>query len=176
MYYFRQDVSTNYSAINYAVKYALHPNPAYRYFPLRGNSSGDCANFLSQCLYAGGSPMIYNATNPWWYNRKSLSSVNDDTWSISWAVAHSLFWLLKSNYKSNLPGPKGQEVSRANLLKPGDFIFFEDYKGLIFHSAIITSFAGDVPLISHHSFEALNIPVYKSHNAKKLHFLRIMYR
>jgi cell wall-associated NlpC family hydrolase len=173
MYSIRSSFYNHEAAVNYAVKFALHPNPIYRYFPLRGNSSGDCANFLSQCIFTGGAPMSYNSKNQWWYNRNTPLNINDDSWSISWSVAHSLFWLLKINYKSNLSGPKGLEVSTANLLQPGDLIFFEDGKGLIFHSAIVTSSVGGTPLISHHSFEALNIPIYRSYQTLKLHYLKI---
>lgn len=172
MYLFRQNQYSRSDAVKYAITYALKPNPAYRYFPLINDSSGDCANFLSQCLYAGGAPMSFNSHNSWWYKHNAISR-NNDTWSISWTVAHSLYWYLKINQESNSPGVKGLEVPNASALELGDLMFFEDNKGNIFHSAIVTSFLYNQPLISHHSFEALNIPYQRSWPASKLHFLKI---
>lgn len=160
------------NAVNYAVTYALSPNPSYRYFPIINNNGGDCANFLSQCLKAGGAPMSFNASNYWWY-KHSGSNTKNDTWSVSWAVAHSLYWLLKVNGAKNLVGPKGFEVNNAGSLQIGDLIFYEDANGAIFHSAIVTSMANGYPLISQHSFEALNISYEKTWEARKMHFLKI---
>ncbi|MCT8975456.1 amidase domain-containing protein [Clostridium sp. CX1] len=173
MYIFRQSNYSRTAAVNYAVTYALKPNPAYRYFPLINDTSGDCANFVSQCLRAGGAPMNFTSRSPWWYRSNSNNNVKDDTWSISWAVAHSLYWTLKINEQSGLQGPKGREVSSIGELELGDLMFFEDNNGKIFHSAIVTGFSNKVPLISHHSFEALNIPYTRTWGAKKIHFLKI---
>ncbi len=161
------------AAVEYAKRYALKPNPAYRYFPIVGNSSGDCTNFTSQCLYAGGAPMIINGRNPWWYKHSGSSLPSRDSWSVSWAVAHSLYWTLKINQESNLPGVKGLEVSDINSMELGDVIFYEDNNRTIFHSAIITGFSQNQPLISQHSFEALNIPYLKTWKSPKYHFLKI---
>jgi hypothetical protein len=172
MYLFRENQYLRNTAVNYAKRYALKPNNSYRYFPLINDRSGDCANFLSQCLNAGGAPMNYSNKNPWWYKHNS-ANVNNDTWSISWTVAHSLYWYLKINQESKLYGAKGLEVRDVSQLQLGDLIFFEDNNGAIFHSAIVTSFLYNQPLISHHSFEALNIPYASSWPASKLHFLKI---
>lgn len=161
------------NAVAYAKTFALKPNPAYRYFPLIGDSSGDCANFLSQCLYAGGAPMTYDPKHSWWYNNKNTSNVMDDTWSIPWAVANSLYYYLKINQSINYFGAKGVEVFNKKELELGDFIFFEGSSGAIFHSAIITSFSRGEPLISQHSYEALNIPYTSSWPAKRHHFIKI---
>lgn len=166
----RQNNYLREMAVNYAQTYALKPNPAYRYFALQANNtSGDCANFISQCLRAGGAPFSFNPRNSWWYKSKNLSG---DTWSISWAVAHSLYWYLKKNNQLKLPGLRGIEVYDTNSLQLGDLIFYEDTKGMIFHSAIITGFS-NIPLVSHHTYEALNIPYIKSYKANKAHFIKV---
>ena len=167
----RQNRYQREKAVTYAHTYALKPNPAYRYFPLHGDASGDCANFISQCLRAGGAPFSFNPRNSWWYNS---NNIKNDTWSISWAVAHSLYWYLKLNNELKLPGLKGVEVSNTSNLELGDLIFYEDTKGVIFHSAIITAFT-NIPLISHHSYEALNIPYMNSYKANKMHFIKISF-
>lgn len=157
-------------AVKYAVEYALNPNPAYKYFPIIANNGGDCTNFVSQCLKAGGAPMTFNTKNNWWYKNNGFSNVS---WSTSWTVAHSLYWYLKINQESKLYGAKGVEVSNINFLELGDLIFYEDNKNVIFHSAIITGFSQNRPLISQHSFEALNITYLKSWKSYKYHFLKI---
>lgn len=171
--YYRENRYSRSAAVNYAVTYALKPNPAYRYIPLVNNTSGDCANFISQCLRAGGAAMTYAPGHIWWYNNKGTSNVKDDTWSVSWTVAHSLYWYLKVNQQSGFNGVKGLEVQSPSQLELGDVIFFEDRTGLIFHSTIVTGFSGGTPLVSHHSYEALNIPYTRSWPAGKYHFLKI---
>lgn len=170
---FRENRYSRINAVKYAKTYALRPNPNFKYFPLINDTSGDCANFISQCLLAGGAPMNFNSKNPWWYNTLNTSNTKDDTWSISWTVAHSLYWLLKINEQSKSSGIKGLEVSDINMLELGDLMFFENNNGAIFHSAIITSVSHSQPLISHHSFEALNIFYKNSWKATKIHLLKI---
>ena len=42
------------AAVEYARKYCQHYNPAYGNYAISG---GDCANFVSQCLIAGGQSL-----------------------------------------------------------------------------------------------------------------------
>jgi hypothetical protein len=155
------------NAVNYALTYALKPNPYYRYFPLIGNSSGDCSNFISQCLYSGNIPMIYNGNSPWWYTRSSRGR-SYDTWSVSWAVANSLYWHIKIS-------SIGYEVFETSDLSIGDLIFFQDIKNVIFHSMIITNFSNSLPLVCQHTFEAKNVPYNKSWDYYKAHFIKIKF-
>lgn len=160
-------------AVNYAINYAVVPNPAFKYFVLYGENGGDCTNFISQCLNAGGAPMIFSGENPWWYDNKNTPNLSDDKWSISWAVAGSLYWYLKNSYTKNLYGVKGKEVPSVSMLEPGDIISYQDSKGIIAHSAIITSFDDyGNPLIAQHTPNVLNIPYIKSW-AVKMFFLKI---
>jgi hypothetical protein len=52
-------------AIEYAHKWAFARNPAYYDF---SNVGGDCTNFVSQCLLAGGAPMDYTKDLGWYYS------------------------------------------------------------------------------------------------------------
>ena len=109
--------------------------------------------------------MTYSTEYAWWYK--------GDSWSIPWAVAHSLYWTLKVNYQSNYYGVKGLEVDNVNMLELGDLIFYEDDRGVIYHSSIVTSFDNVGPLISQHTFNALNISYLKTWKARKIHFMKI---
>ncbi len=153
-------------AVNYAIKYALTPNPNYKYFSIYQTIGGDCTNFTSQCLHAGGAPMVFSGKNTWWYNAKT------NRWSVSWTVAGSLYWYLKINAEKNLYGIKGTEVPSLSSLEIGDLIFYRNNKGAIAHSAIITSFYNGRPFISQHTFNALNITYVKDW-ASKMHFIKI---
>jgi hypothetical protein len=126
-------------AVRYALKYALNPNPDYKYFKVVGDGGGDCSNFISQCLRAGGAPMDYNAPWSWWYSKVDKS--NQHSWSQTWAVAHSLYWCLKSRQRLNLKGLAAIEVSEITMLELGDVIQYENTSHKIYHSAIITSFS-----------------------------------
>ncbi|MBU3144381.1 amidase domain-containing protein [Clostridium sp. CF012] len=159
-------------AVNYAVKYALEPNKKYKYFPSINENGGDCTNFVSQCLNAGGAPMDRNIIRPWWYDIKQGKG------SVCWTVAHSLYWYLKVNQRINRNVIKGLEVEDITKLEIGDVIFYENYENTIFHAAIITSFIDEgknrEPRISQHTFNQLNETYKKSYNYKKMHFLKII--
>lgn len=60
----------------YAEKYWQNYNPAYRRY---GSAGGDCTNFLSQALYAGGWKKVTNSPEDYgiWYSKTSGDS---DTW------------------------------------------------------------------------------------------------
>lgn len=138
---------------------------------------GDCSSFISQCLKAGGAPIAFGTQKPWWYENKGTANVNDDTWSLSWTVAHSLHWCLKVRYEKKIPGLSGMEVDDMSMLEAGDIIQYEDSKGTIYHSAIITGFqalsVGKAPLITQHSFNAVNIPYIKP-KASRMHLMKII--
>lgn len=171
--FYRENKYSGLDAIRYAENYALSPNPSFKYFELYEALGGDCTNFISQCLLAGGAPMVYTTDYAWWYNKSGTYDTKDDKWSIPWAVAHSLYWTLKVNQQSGKSGPKGFEVNSVSMLELGDLIFYENNISTIYHSAIVTSFSSSGPLISQHTFEALNISYLKTWKAKRMHFMKI---
>jgi hypothetical protein len=172
--FYRVNNYNNDKAVKYALTYALAPNPEYRYLKGRDDGGGDCTNFISQCLKAGGAPFAYDSS-PWWYNIRTINP-QDDRWSMSWTVAHSLYWTLKRRGKSKLRGLSANEVQEIDLLELGDLIQYEDKNGLIYHSAIVTAFIIEkgiqVPLISQHSVDGRNVTHIKP-KAKKMHFMKI---
>ncbi|WDC83325.1 amidase domain-containing protein [Caloramator sp. mosi_1] len=161
-------------AVKYALRYALSPNSDFRYFASHGDGGGDCSNFVSQCLLAGGAQMDAKSQKPWWY--KNGYNRQHDTWSVSWSVAHSLYWTLKSRTELKLPGIKAIEIPDISGLETGDIIQYENKNGVIYHSAIVTDLTYEkgsrVPLISQHSFDAMNISYVKP-AASKAHFMKI---
>lgn len=154
-----------YRAVEYAIKYGLDPNAAYKLFDGEG---GDCTNFISQCLLAGNIPMDRGSNYPWWYTSRN--------WSFSWSVAHSLYWCIKNRSASRLKGLRGIEVANYDMLDLGDLIQYER-NGRIYHTGIITNWDNDFdgrrfPLISQHSYYAVNISWIKP-VADRVHFIKI---
>ncbi len=145
----------NQAAVDYALKYALEPNPAYVYY-----QGEDCTNFVSQCLRAGGAENDYNRSHPWWYNGGQSS--------ICWAVAHSLYWYIRINSAEHRFGIKADTYIISNNDKyaseiagkvvVGDIIQYKNSQDRVQHSAIITAFdTYGEPLICQHTYEARNI-------------------
>ncbi|HEX7063525.1 MAG TPA: amidase domain-containing protein [Bacillales bacterium] len=111
-------------AVRYADKWWNSYNPAYRTFDV------DCTNYISQCLRAGGSPMVGqpNRSRGWWYGGRN--------WSYSWAVAHSLRWYLPGA----TVGLRAREMASADQLIPGDVICYDfEGDGRWDHSTIVTA-------------------------------------
>jgi hypothetical protein len=162
------------AAVDYALKYGLTPNPQYKYFGIHGELGGDCTNFVSQCLNEGGAEMVYDKKLGWWYLSGKTIDNTSQTWSLSWATANSLYWFIKKRGQMNVYGLKGEEIGDINALELGDLIFYENFKGVINHSSIITGFYEGLPLITQHSVEAVNISHIKK-NKSKMHFVKLTF-
>ena len=150
-------------AVNYALKYALVPNPKYPYF-----QGDDCTNFISQCLRSGGCENHYHPTHPWWFD--------NDNWSICWSVAGSLYWYIRvcteendfgiraHTFFQNTNAPLRDDI--RGIIGLGDIIQYSQADGNIRHSTMITSFKntwhGKEPLISQHSSNLVNVSWRKS--------------
>jgi hypothetical protein len=59
------------AALDYAAEWVFKRNPKFADFE---NMGGDCSNFISQCLLAGGGLMTTNAKYSWYYNSMNSRS------------------------------------------------------------------------------------------------------
>jgi len=131
------------AAVAYAERYWNSTNPAYRRF------QDDCTNFISQCLHAGGIPMVFfgNRSRGWWYR-----GGRNANWSYSWTVAHSFYLLLKSGkapfYAVEVPHPA--------YLEPGDVICYDfDGDGRWQHNTIVVAKDwNNMPLVNAHTTDS----------------------
>ena len=99
-------------ARNYALRYAKNYNPEYQDYNGRG---GDCTNFASQCIYAGGIP-----TDNVWYKD-----------SHAWIrVVELRNWLLKKGY--------ARELTVQGNAKEGDLVQLRNSYGYWYHSLVVT--------------------------------------
>ena len=147
-----------YSAVNYALKYAIIPNPKFYNFE---NIGGDCTNFISQCVYAGSGIMNYNYTNGWYY-------ISTNNRSPSWTSVNH-FQKFTLNNLSN--GPFGIEISQNNV-EIGDIIQLK--QGNVYnHSLIITKIDNSKIYISTHSTNEVNRPL-SSYNYNEIKFIKIL--
>ncbi|MER6214231.1 amidase domain-containing protein [Streptomyces sp. NPDC001674] len=129
----------NYAAMaQYAEKYWSAYNPAYRKFSGNG---GDCTNFISQALKAGGwKPVPGTSTDyrNWWYD--------GDRQSDSWVGANEWAWFTLSNQRA-------ANLANVYQLDVGDILQADfNRDGSKDHSMMVTyrSKAG-MPYLTYHS-------------------------
>ncbi|MDQ3817164.1 MAG: amidase domain-containing protein [Acidobacteriota bacterium] len=145
----------NRSAIvNYAYAYWYNYNPNYRRFD--GNTQGgDCTNFVSQALRAGGwtnVPGWYQYNFVWWYDWLNQS--------YTWTSAN--YWFQFTNSR-----PRGTIARYISDLQPGDILQADwDRDGRIDHSMIVTKkdSYGNIYL-TYHSNSTLNKSFYSIYSA-----------
>lgn len=159
-------------AVRYAKKHGMVPNPNYPYY-----QGDDCTNFVSQCLQAGGCKNNFHHTHPWWCLGKKTS--------ICWSVAHSLYWYILVSTKEQSVGIKAKTITidsndsynaeLASQLEIGDIVQYINRRDKIQHTAIITDFIMidglKQPLITQHTYEAVNIPWTKAHKQTVFHHI-----
>ncbi|MEU3914547.1 amidase domain-containing protein [Streptomyces sp. NPDC029721] len=129
----------NYTAMaQYAEKYWSNYNPAYRKFSGNG---GDCTNFISQALNAGGwKPVPGTSTDyrNWWYDGTRQSD--------SWVGANEWAWFTLSNQRA-------ANLANVYQLDVGDILQADfNRDGSKDHSMMVTyrSRAG-MPYLTYHS-------------------------
>ena len=132
-------------AADYAQKFALKPNPQYYYF---GGIGGDCTNFISQCLLAGGGVMNYDYINGWFY-------ISQNDRSPSWtSVSYLQKYLLR---KENTVGPLAS-IGEIQNLQVGDLIQLQQNQMYFTHTLFISRIVDGQIYVCAHSDSALDRP------------------
>lgn len=131
------------NAVAYAERYWNSPNPAYPHF------TDDCTNFISQCLHAGGIPMLFSKEKGkgWW-----IRTGKGSEWSYSWSVAHALYLILKSGASPMRAVTK----TSPDQLVPGDIICYDfNGDGRFQHNTIVVAKdAYNMPLVNAHTTDS----------------------
>lgn len=144
-------------AANYAYNNAYNNVPNSQFYNDRG---GDCTNFVSHALQAGG----WSETGKYWYSSPhawySDWHSNPIGFSYSWGAANNLYAFMYYGSRAN-------RVSGPSQLEIGDIIQM-DYKntggnevpdGIWDHSMIVTGEDSRGLLISSHSTNRRNYPL-----------------
>lgn len=137
-------------AVAYAHEWAFKRNPRYLNFAGIG---GDCTNFISQCLYAGGAPMSYTQTFGWYYRTPGDRAP-------AWTGVEYLYNFLIGNKKM---GPYATSV-KAPYIHPGDIIQLAFNPGRFTHSLLVVDVINPMLTLDHiltatHSNDSDNRPL-----------------
>ena len=117
------------TAIAYAHTWAYQRNPRYYDFSALG---GDCTNFISQCIHAGGAAMHYARPNGWYYR-----TTNDR--AAAWTGVRFLYEFLTKN---SGVGAFADEIP-LDSVQPGDVIQLSFVPGQFGHSLFVVDVAPD---------------------------------
>ncbi len=149
-------------AVRYAQQWALSPNPNYFFF---GGLGGDCTNFTSQCLLAGGAVMNYNYVKGWYY---SSSANRSPSWS---GVEYFRNFILR---QEETKGPVGKVVALSEA-EEGDILLLRQNPTHFNHSLIISRKIGGQIYVCAHTNNALNRPLqeYFYHEILPIHIQHI---
>jgi hypothetical protein len=129
------------TAIAYAHRWAKSRNPRYADFDPIG---GDCTNFISQCLLAGGFEMNYTPVTGWYFNTLNARSP-------SWSGVEELHKFIVTNQGNGVRGTDGV----VSQVQPGDVIQLS-FDGVTFgHSLFVVGIAPDGdPLVCTHTYDS----------------------
>lgn len=154
-------------ALEYARRWALSRNPLF--FDFTGGG-GNCTNFVSQCLLAGGCTMDPTEIFGWYY-------VSVDDRSPSWTGVNEFYQfacgLGDFPPTNSRRGPFCEEIMMERL-EVGDVVQLSNMQGRFYHSLLVSGFAenGDI-LVAAQSNDALDRPLstYRYATARFLHVL-----
>ncbi len=132
-------------AVAYAHRWAYDRNPAYSDFSKMG---GDCTNFISQCVHAGGASMNYTRNTGWYY-----ISLNNR--APAWTGVQQLYQFLTTNKGK---GPYARPVFAAEV-HPGDIVQLSFNGGGTFGHSLFVVEVGDFPdnssiLVATHTYDS----------------------
>lgn len=168
------------SAIEYADKYVMkgyyngmntsYYNPEYGYY-----YNADCANYVSQCLKAGGMNNDYTSDIQWWSNIDTgatiCTSVTDSNSGIAWRyVPRFVDYWKNQGYGSPV-------LVTSNNLYPGNPLIcdWEPDDGVVNynHAAICVGYnSSGVPIINSHNNDAYHVP-YTFYSSANLYTIKI---
>lgn len=150
------------AAVRYAHRWAFGRNPRFYDYEEIG---GDCTNFASQCLFAGGGLMNFVPDFGWYY-------ITPNQKSPSWTGVEYLYDFLTR--KTLSVGPVG-EVCGLEDLRPGDLLQLsftgEGYQ----HTPVVVAVGRPAMpaniLVAAHSYDADNRPLstYTYQNLRGIH-------
>ncbi len=153
------------SAANYAQEWAYSRNPYYLNCDTEAGGGGDCTNFVSQCVRAGGIAYMWYGDRdsylPWWFTNvlgtktASKSFINAATFIRHFHFVRNSFvrhvdWL---NYGSEFPG-NPFPVYIGDVMQIARSISYPPTYEQVSHSRIVVGFSGSVPYCAQHTTDS----------------------
>lgn len=148
------------SAVSYARRWAMKRNEQYYDYSAIG---GDCTNFASQALLAGGRQMDPTPVFGWYYR-----SANEK--APAWTGAEFLYRYLIRTQAT--PGPVAVVCERA-MLQPGDLVQLSFDAERFSHTLVVTQTIPEI-LVCAHSDDSLDRPL-ASYGFRLARYLHIVY-
>lgn len=151
-------------SVEYARRWALSRNPLF--FDFTGGG-GNCTNFVSQCLLAGGSVMNPTETFGWYY-------IDVRNRAPAWTGVREFYEFVCGlddfAPKTERQGPFCEEVTRERV-EIGDVIQLSNSRGIFYHSLLVSRFEDGDILVCAQSNDALDRPLstYNFATARFLH-------
>lgn len=149
-------------AAAYAKQWANGRNLQYYDYSKLG---GDCTNFASQCIYAGGPVMNYSKNNGWFY-------ISPNNHSTSWTGVRFLYQYL---IRKTGVGPFGHETD-INGVQVGDISQFQSTSPYYTHTQVVVSVGEprslENILVAAHTIDSINRPL-STYTFKKIRFVHI---
>lgn len=147
-------------AVAYAHRWAYERNPQYYDF---GGIGGDCTNFVSQCVLAGGG--IMNHPDWFYYNISQRSP--------SWTGTEFLYRFLTDNKGI---GPFGKELP-INKIQKADIVQLKKEKATFSHTMIVVE-TGIFPapnniLVASHTYDVDYKPL-STYEWAEIRFIHIL--
>ena len=151
-------------AVEYAYKWWNKRNPSFFNYDYYG---GDCTNFISQCLLAGGINMDSSSKMGWYYN-------NSYDRSYSWTGVNEFFKFSVNN--SGMFGPKVKKVT-VKEVEVGDIVQLVQYGEVFHHNLLITKIVGENVyeniLLTCHTFDVKDKKL-SDYVIKDIRFLKVL--
>jgi uncharacterized protein YraI len=140
------------AAANYAESYAINYNPSYTDYGTYGNNNSDCANFASQCLYAGG---MYKS-NAW---RPSPS--------------HTESWTGTISQKNYLEQRGWGGVATSSQMQKGDLVYTYSSSAGYEHVRVVSNVISGTIYVCGHDSDQLNVSVSSPPSGKQYVYFHI---
>ncbi|MCW2276844.1 amidase domain-containing protein [Heliophilum fasciatum] len=151
------------AAVAYANRYYQNHNPAYPDFDDQPWEGGNCANFISQCLYAGGMPWItgppsqYTSVKYWWCQPGATDRDGDKRITLTWkvALAFGLHWAKRAaKYTEEAPATVLLNFNLwSRRLDRGDVIQLTQANGNPYHTLILVQRSGSDWLLAAQTYD-----------------------
>lgn len=163
-------------AVEYAITYAFNYNTSK--YPSYAGKGGDCANFISQALHAGGKPMMGTNSanfNNWFCRSNQLWDV--DKISSTWRGADAFgdYWMTKAVSFKDFDGSYFNDSSKFKKILSyghrGDAVSLLNSNGRPFHTLIIIDYDKEDLICAAHSNNTINasLRIYGSFSGARIY-------